>query len=509
MKQSQSLKTTQKLALTMQLQQSLRILSLSTTELQAEIDAQLEENPFLEVVDEYNEQAASSIDTAKSGDTIDHTNPAEPNESGDQDELRDLSQTMENMQLSNELSMDVNWEDLYDYSYSNAETEDTDFNQLYSGQIELGSKLTEQLNLLHLSHLDRIIAVTIIDAIDPQGYLESSVAEIVQSVQLNLLSCDEQVLAQLDLCIEDCAAPEVEAVRKQIMHLEPMGCGCLNLVEFLLLQLSKASLTPNVGHNAKKLLEHPDLLAKKDKPALLKATKLSEADFREALLALQQLHSSPVRLDDQPMQSQTIPDLIVSSKNNTYTLELNPDVLPKLRASKTNFHRINAANDAQSQTFIKENQHNAKTFIRAVQDRNATLLKVANAILRSQPAYLQHGASALRPMILKDIAEQLGMHESTISRATSNKFMLCKHGLIELKSFFSSSLSTHAGDDASSTAICMRIKKLISQEGPKPLSDQKIAEQLNSEGVDIARRTVAKYREMMGIYPTSERKKLL
>lgn len=483
MKLSVGLKVANSLSLTPQLQQAIRLLQLSSLELEQEIQIQLDSNPLLEKVEEQN-SVESLSNLEKEQDNSDLTNELNADH------------------LPDDLPVDTDWDDVYTHqstSLGSAEFEEREDNR--QGHLGLKEHMLEQINLLHFSQIDRLIAYCIIDSLDDKGFLDVEISEITSSVQhlLESMEYDEE--------IED---DEVLVVLKHIQRLDPIGIGSRNLAECLMVQLESLPVQTAYRNEAIVLLKHYELLISNELAKLLKQTGLNTDQLKSAVNLLKTLKAHPgLEFEDKDSDYQ-IPDVVVMKRNDHWQVQLNPDVMPKLRINSFYANMIRRADQSDENQYLRNQMLEAKNFIKSVDERHKTLLKVASCIVEHQKAFLEIGAEGMKPLVLRDIAEEVELHESTVSRVTTNKYMLTPRGLFELKYFFSSHVGTTSGGEASSTAIRAKIKKLVSEENPrKPLSDNTIANLLKAEGIDVARRTVAKYRESLNIASSSERKVLI
>ena len=484
MKPTLQLRMGQQLTMTPQLQQAIRLLQLSTLELQQEIQLALENNPLLE-----QEEVE---DTAT--DAEQETPPTTNNEQLATD------QAMEQHQLSDELPMDTQWDEIYTASSGSSGSgglpeglEDT----VYQGETTetLQDYLLWQMRLTPFSETDQAIALAIIDAIDEAGYLSLDIDDILASVEGG-----EQEIE----------ADEVEAVLKRIQHFDPLGVAARSVQECLRIQLdAQPSETPWLVEAQALIAQHMDLLATRDYRSIQRLTGLKEEELREVLALIQQLEPRPGNNLLQASSDYVIPDVVVTKQQGVWRADLNQEALPKVRLNQTYAAMGQDRSGADGQ-FIRQYTQDAKWFIKSLESRNETLLKVANCIVDQQQAFFEYGAEAMKPMVLNQVAEVVEMHESTISRVTTQKFLHSPKGVFELKYFFSSHVATESGGECSSTAIRAFIKKLVAAESPvKPLSDSKIAQLLAEQGIQVARRTIAKYRESLAIPPSNQRKRLL
>jgi RNA polymerase sigma-54 factor len=483
MKASLQLKVSQSLTMTPQLQQAIRLLQLSSIELQTEIQDALESNMMLELEEDIEEEAV----------------PATQGDSPDNGEM-ELKAEIENNNIPEELPVDTGWDDIYEGggSYSRGSETDSDYRAIENQDGEdqtLRDHLLWQLNLTPTSETDRAIATAIIDALDDDGYLTSSLEDIH-----DLLGKDQEV-----------GLDEIEANLHLVQSMEPTGVGARDLRECLLLQLAQMDPdTPWLEEARRLVAEHLDLLAAHDYNQLMRRMKMSRDELSEVISLIQSLNPRPGgQVHDQFIQY-VVPDVYVKKVRGVWRVELNNEAVPRLRINSEYASMIKRADNSSDNTSLKSHLQEARWFIKSLQSRSETLLRVATCIVERQRAFLEYGEEAMKPLILHDIAQALDMHESTISRVTTRKYMHTPRGIFELKYFFSSHVSTDHGGAASSTAIRALIKKLIAAEKPeRPLSDSKIASQLGEQGINVARRTVAKYREAMAIPPSNERKRLI
>ncbi|MCM1936392.1 RNA polymerase factor sigma-54 [Acinetobacter radioresistens] len=481
MKLSVGLKVANSLSLTPQLQQAIRLLQLSNLELEQEIQLQLESNPLLEQIDDEN-----SISTLSNSNNTD---------------IHELDQSLNADHLPEELPVDTHWDEIYIHQSTALETpefqEQEDNNHK---SLNLKQHLFEQINLLHFSQIDQLIAYCLVDSLDQRGFLEAEIEEITASVQNLLAEMGHE---------EEVEDDEVYVVLKHIQQLDPLGAGSRNLAECLRIQLEALPSVP-VIQDALILLEHYHLLIANDLGKLLKQTGLNTERLKSAINMLKTLKAYPgIEFEDESSNYQ-IPDVIVSKKDQIWHVQLNTDILPKLRINSFYAGMIRRADQSTDNNYLKDQLYEAKNFIKSIDERHKTLLKVASCIVEHQRTFFEIGAEGMKPLILREVAEEVQLHESTVSRVTSNKYMLTPRGLFELKYFFSSHVGTTSGGEASSTAIRAMIKKLVSNENPrKPLSDNSITNLLKEEGIDVARRTVAKYRESLNIPSSSDRKVLI
>ncbi|MBB5322125.1 RNA polymerase sigma-54 factor [Marinobacter oulmenensis] len=503
MKASLQLKLGQSLTMTPQLQQAIRLLQLSTLDLQQEIQQALESNPMLE-----NAEDDDQADTASESERNDtDTDTSVSDSSSDWDEA-DSSQdwSTENDAPDNipdDLPVDTAWDDIYQsapapVTRGGDEENETDFETRNSATETLQDHLEWQLNLTPLSDRDQAIAHSLMDAVDDRGYLTSTLEEI----HAGLAEDNDEDPLELD---------EVEAVLHRLQHFDPPGVFARDLQECLLIQLNQLPQdTPWLRQARLVVTQFLHLLGNRDYAQLLRRSRLKEDQLREVLALITSLNPRPGDVMDRAEPDYVIPDVIVRKHQGRWRVELNPEIAPRIRVNASYASLIRRADSSADNTYLRDQLQEAKWFIKSLQSRNETLLKVATRIVEHQQEFLEYGDEKMKPLILSDIAQAVEMHESTISRVTTQKYMHTPRGIFELKYFFSSHVSTAEGGECSSTAIRAMIKKLIAEETPKkPLSDSKIATMLGEQGINVARRTVAKYREAMHIPPSNERKRLV
>ncbi len=505
MKPSLVLKMGQQLTMTPQLQQAIRLLQLSTLDLQQEIQEALESNPMLERQEDGDDFDASEPPAADgSADPVPAPNQEESyQETSYQEPAAPTVDNLEdgdwNERNAPELPVDTAWDDVYQSSSSSSlpsnDDDEWDFTTRTSAGTSLHSHLLWQLNLASMSDKDRLIAVTLIDCINNQGYLDETLDDVLQAF-------DPELDIELD---------EVQAVLHRIQQFEPAGVAARDLRECLLLQLRQLPAKTLWLSEAKRLCaDYLDLLGSHDYSQLLRRMKLKEEQLRQVVGLIQSLNPRPGSQIESSEPEYVVPDVVVRKHNERWLVELNQEAMPRLRVNPQYAGFVKRADSSADNTFMRNQLQEARWFIKSLQSRNETLMKVATQIVEHQRGFLEYGDEAMKPLVLHDIAEAVGMHESTISRVTTQKFMHTPRGIYELKYFFSSHVSTTEGGECSSTAIRAIIKKLVAVENAKkPLSDSKIAGLLEAQGIQVARRTVAKYRESLGILPSSERKRLL
>jgi len=521
MKISLQLKMGQHLTMTPQLQQAIRLLQLSTLDLQQEIHQALESNPMLEVDESYEGDGTDTDYDSETGERPDKLVSEQETESrtyeeqqekftelasdsnfesGNYESSADESRWEES--IPENLAVDTSWDDIYQNSYSMggpAPDSDNDFESRDSASESLQDHLMWQLNLTTMSDTDRIIAMTIIDAVDSNGQLSVSVESILSSLQ-----------EQLDI-EED----EVLAVLHRVQHFDPIGVAYRDLSDCLLIQLNQVpadAITDPVRHAKLLVKDHLPLLGNRDYAQIMRLTRMKEPELRDAIAIIERLNPRPGSDIAPSSATYIVPDVFVTKdkRSGRWRVELNPDTAPKLRINPDYAALVRRSENSTENNYLRDNLQEARWFLKSLQSRNETLLKVASRIVEYQHGFLEHGDEAMKPLVLHDIAEAVEMHESTISRVTTQKYMHTPRGIFELKYFFSSHVSTAAGGECSSTAIRALIKKMVAAENPrKPLSDSKITQLLEDQGINVARRTIAKYRESLSIPPSTERKRLV
>lgn len=493
--------------MTPQLQQAIRLLQLSTLDLQQEIQEALDTNPLLEVSEEGDSGDTDSDNNTSNQDQSEITAAATndgPMEGMEQaaasdDSNPDWESEPSTDNLPDELPVDTQWDDLLPSSSAPASSSedfmDGDSDSRNPASESLRDQLLWQLNLTRLSDTDRLIALSIIDATDSNGRLAMSVEEI-----------HESLVEHLDIDLD-----EVVAVLHRLQQFEPAGVCTSSLQECLMVQLEQLPGDTPWLEQAKIIISrHINQLASSDFGQIMRRTRLDEQQLREVLTLIQSLDPNPGQTAVPDEVEYVIPDIFVSKREGRWTVELNPDIAPKLRINREYASLIKRADTSADNTFLRDNLQEARWFLKSLHSRNETLMKVATKIVEHQRNFLEYGEEAMKPLVLHDIAEAVEMHESTISRATTNKYMHTPRGIFELKYFFSSHVATATGGECSSTAIRALIKKLVAAENPrKPLSDNKITQILEDQGIKVARRTIAKYRDTLFIPPSNERKRLV
>ena len=470
MKQALQLKLGQQLVLTPQLQQAIKLLQMSTIDLQQTIDETLESNALLE------------------HDTDDST------EDSTESQEVDFSASTPVDEATQDLAVDTTWEDILPSAApppSNYQT-DAQFAEQDSEERSLQDHLLWQLNLTRFSDIDRVIALALIDAIDTDGRLTQT-PEGIQS----------------DLAIDGVDLEEVLAVLHRLQHFEPSGLFAEDLRECLLIQLRQLPPTTPFRDVAGALVSrHLSQLPSTPLRQLAKKLRAEESELEGAMQLIRSLDPTPGASIGDEQTGYVTPDIFVRQHNDRWLVELNPDISPKLRVNE-HYVAILSEGSASDKGYAKEHLQEARWFMKSLQSRNETLLKVASKIVEHQRSFLEQGEIGMKPLVLADIASEVELHESTVSRATTQKYMHTPRGTFELKYFFSSRLTGDDGEDASSTAIKATIRQLVTDEDiRKPLSDAKLCILLKDQGMTVARRTIAKYREQLNIPPSNERKRL-
>jgi RNA polymerase sigma-54 factor len=511
MKPGLSLRMSQHLALTPQLQQSIRLLQLSTLELSQEVEQMLDDNPFLERASEeapIEEYGLSQADARVSlGDHLSESANASDHHADDneprEEALTDVAESWEGDGSVDMQPDDSEWGGDAGSRKNNNDQDTADATELVRSAGSLTDHLHRQALSLRLSEIDRAALRFLIESVNEDGYLEDSLTELAAT----LAPADD--LEQIDELVH-----RFTVALGLLQSLEPVGVGARNLNECLQLQL-RAQLRDNPGdstaHAALKICGQAlELIAKRDVKKLAQLCGEDEAQIKAALQHIARLEPKPGRPFVQAERNIIVPDVIVTSVGRgaapKFRVQLNPDVMPKLRVHDIYANALRGGK-GDNHAGLQQRLQEARWFIKNIQQRFDTILRVSSAIVERQKNFLTHGELAMRPLVLREIADELGMHESTISRVTTAKYMHTPQGTFELKYFFGSGLGTDSGNAASSTAVRALIKQFVAAENlAKPLSDNQISEMLKEQGIDCARRTVAKYREALRIAPANLRK---
>jgi len=458
LKPSLQLKLGQSLTMTPQLQQAIRLLQLPVLDLNAEIQEALEENIMLEMEDlpdlpQTSAESTAEIETLKSEDFWQTRSAERTQDGGWNGEGRPIS----------------------DFADESGQT--------------LREHLLWQLEMEHFTPREVIIGEAIIDSINDDGYLTADLGEIYASLD------KESAVVE----------SEIERTLTKIQRLDPVGVGARSISECIVLQLSQLEWeTPGLQLAISIASDHLDLVAIRDYGELRRSLRTSEDELHEALALVRGCNPKPGLAVSPPSTEYVIPDVFVRKIDNRWQVEISPTGVPRLSVNQQYAKLLRGSGE---HAVLKSQLQEARWLIRSLEIRNETLLKVATSIVERQTEFLEHGDESMKPMVLRDVAEEIGMHESTISRVTTNKYMHTPRGVFEFKYFFSSHLSSASGEDQSSTSVRAKIRKLIGAENPKkPLSDSKITNLLKEGGISVARRTVAKYREAMNIPSSSDRR---
>ena len=530
MKQGLSLRTSQHLALTPQLQQSIRLLQLSTMELSSEVDQMLDDNPFLERSEDAAERESYGLEQADTAVSANDRELESATYSGSDDTYTAKSSTESSAEESSTTLDDgPSWEGDGTVSLSPDDSEwggearahgnnltgddEMDATELARNQESLQSFLLRQALTLRLSPEDQAALYFLIESLNDDGYLEDELTDLATG-----LAGDD------DSQIEELVHHFTVALRL-LQSLEPTGVGAQNLAQCLRLQLTALQalqVDPGVDADtlavALRICAQPmDLLARRDIKHLMPVCNASDAQVRAAIALIGRLEPKPGRRFVNVERNIVVPDVLVVAVGQgpqvKFQVRLNPEVMPRLRvhdiyANALKGHKAGGS-DAANFAALQQRLQEARWFIKNIQQRFDTILRVSSAIVERQKSFFVHGELAMRPLVLREIADELGLHESTISRVTTAKYMATPFGTFELKYFFGSGLGTESGGNASSTAVRALIKQFVAAESPKkPLSDNQLAEMLKEQGIECARRTVAKYREGLRIAPASLRKSL-
>ncbi|MES2399182.1 MAG: RNA polymerase factor sigma-54 [Pseudomonadota bacterium] len=515
MKQGLSLRVSQHLALTPQLQQSIRLLQLSTLELSQEVEQMLDENPFLEVTEESaarEEFGLDHINTPVSQDiqefeSVGDAIPGSALDSG-VSSTPDAETTPE---LSSEAKLEESWEgdgtvesapDDGEWGgdaqprKSNNDEGDTDASDMARSHESLQDHLHRQSLSLRLSEEDRAALHFLIESLNDDGYLDDTLASLAKGLAGDDLEQAEELEQHFAMAL------------KLLHHMEPAGVGARNLAECLGLQLLDCKDCDET-RAAMAICKQPmELLAKRDVKRLSQLCGYSDTVIKAAIALIGRLDPKPGRRFVNVERNLIVPDVLVVKSGRGFKVTLNGDVMPKLRVHDIYANALKQ-HKGQGGQALQQRLQEARWFIKNIQQRFDTILRVSTAIVERQKNFFSHGELAMRPLVLREIADELGLHESTISRVTTAKYMSTPFGTFELKYFFGSALGTETGGNASSTAVRALIKQfVVSESTKKPLSDNQISEMLKEQGIECARRTVAKYREALRIAPANLRKSL-
>ena len=505
MKQSLQVRLSQHLALTPQLQQSIRLLQLSTLELNQEVEQMLAQNPLLEPEEDF------SVATPELAEMRQSATAAE--DSGADGELGGGSEAESTPEIAAEdfgKTEREDWEngterDDFDGirelpsnssgSNSGAGDDDSERSAQESAEISLQEHLNQQLAGMGLSETDRMALRVLIESLNEDGYLEDPLEEIAAALVPDDAESQEDLLDHLRIAL------------RWLQNMDPTGVGARDLAECLVLQLRTLKANPVQAVAIRVSLDHLELLAKRDMKRLCALTGATETQLREAQTLICTLEPKPGRRFARGQAAAVVPDVIVRKVGRELRVMLNPEVAPKLRINELYANALRATRGGISNSALGGQLQEARWFIKNIQQRFDTILRVSQAIVERQKGFFTHGELAMKPLVLREIADELGLHESTISRVTTAKYMATSFGTFELKYFFGSGLNTDAGGNASSTAVRALIKQFVAAEDvDKPLSDSALSSMLEEQGIQVARRTVAKYREALKIAPANLRK---
>ncbi|MBX7244127.1 MAG: RNA polymerase factor sigma-54 [Candidatus Sumerlaeaceae bacterium] len=523
LQQNQKLLQTQRLIMTPQMQQSIQLLQMSSLDLEQLATQEMMENPFLELSDDADESEDDKAPETEDSDLRADSEDASPDDYSEPDAetsnsdavvddiIPDLSamtsdtvstpeapdtSTSDFLEKDHFEDVDVNWDDCYDgaesrvYSAASSDEEDRDFTEYVAVRENLFDSLKWQLHVCALDKRGIEIGDYIIGSMDDDGYLRVPLEELAEDIK--------------------CSVEDVERVLKVIQTFDPVGVGARNLAECLRLQLvARGVKNPLVFE----ILDHHfDFLQKKKFKEIARTLKVTQDEVRDVFHMISHLEPKPGRSRSSEQTKYIQPDVYVKKVDDRYMIFLQEGRMTGLRINRYYqdvLMRKDAALDGKEKEFAQDKYRSAVWLIKNIEKRKSTILKVTEAIMDFQKEFLEKGTKALRPLTLKEVAEVVGMHESTVARVTSNKYVETPRGIFELKYFFSPGLETESGEDASSTSIKEMLRQMISAENPaKPLSDQKLAEMIRLKGINIARRTVAKYREQLKILSAKLRKEV-
>jgi RNA polymerase sigma-54 factor len=510
MKPSLQLKLSQHLALTPQLQQSIRLLQLSTLELSQELEQILAENPLLERLDDpladcarispngsLDTGSASSVSSQSDSPTQTADAPASSADGAGEDSGFEGDGDRGSNDDGDGFGQDWGADGRGSRSDGDNDGDDRDFAQIGDGGITLVEHLIGQLAGTGASQRDRVLVTLLIEELDPDGYLRTPLDEVLAALPVELELEPEEISGALRL----------------LQSFDPPGIAARSVSESLMLQLAAIAEADRPERAIFRLAmlvarDHLDLLAARDFARLKRLLRCDDDALREAQTLIQSLNPRPGSGFAGEPAAFVVPDVIVRRTRSGWQATLNPDVMPKLRINDVYAQILKRGRSASNGNLSTQLQE-ARWLVKNVQQRFETIQRVSQAVVDRQQAFFTHGAVAMRPLVLREIAEELSLHESTISRVTTHKYMATPFGTFEIKYFFGSHVATDTGGTASSTAIRAVIKQLIAEEDPhQPLSDSRIAELLGEQGIVVARRTVAKYREALQIAPVAQRKSL-
>lgn len=498
MKQSLQLRLGQQLTMTPQLQQAIRLLQLSTLELQTEIQQALDSNLMLEPAGEFDDDQPDLLESENEELELELPPAAAVEPAATELRQKEAEAAAAPDAIPEELPLDLQWDDIYDGSTSYSAADPEAYYDPLENQAAASGSLREHLlwqaHLSNFTEQDRAIAEIIIDSIRDDGYLGCTLEDIRASLPPQLSLGEDEILPVL----------------RRIQRFDPVGVGARDPAEALLIQLGQlAPSTPYLDQAKALIAEHLDLLINRQYAQLMRRMKIDEPDLQATMALIQTLNPRPGASISNERVDYVVPDVIVRRVQGEWQAELNGDALPRIRINSYYASLVRRADNSADNTTLRNHLQEARWFIKSLRSRNDTLLKVARCIVARQRGFFDHGEEHMQPLVLREVADEVDMHESTISRITTQKYMHTPRGTLEFKYFFSSHVMTTDGDEASATAIRARIRRLIAAEDPaSPLSDNRIMELLREEGIDVARRTVAKYREAMNIVSSTERRRL-
>ncbi|MDG0969017.1 MAG: RNA polymerase factor sigma-54 [Porticoccaceae bacterium] len=499
------LKFSQQLTMTPQLQQAIKLLQLSTLELGQEITEQLYSNPLLELddgdtntvtetTDKDNIQSKDTSVVDLNADTSDLHSAA--HDASEKTVTESEAEGDWSAPSASDLPVDANWDENFSSSMATSSSGENNWEQVYQVTESLQDHLTWQLNLTPMSSRDQHIAEAFIDAIKPSGLISANLTDILSH--------------QSDHDTEDpIEEDELIAVLHRLQQFDPPGIFARDIKECLLIQLYQLSLdTPFIHQAIRLVVDFLTDIASIDIASLMKRTRYKMEELQGALKLIRSLTPRPGESLTVNTAEYIAPDAYVEKVDGRWQVRLNDGNMPRLKINDIYSSLIKRADNSEQNQYLKDNLADARWFLRSIESRNETLMRVAITIVEFQQGFLDNGPISMKPMVLSDIATKLELHESTISRVTTAKYLATPQGIFELKYFFSSHVSTSAGGEFSSTAVCAILKTLVEAENPsKPLSDNKLMGLLEAQGIQVARRTVAKYRESLGIASSSQRKR--
>jgi RNA polymerase sigma-54 factor len=508
MRQGLQLKISQQLTMTPQLQQAIRLLQLSTLELRQEMIEQLYNNPLLEIEEDGNSESGNNeaASQTQQSSQSDGENNSDLNSDQTKEQTSDQNDEQNSdyewsEEIPQDLPVDANWDDVYTPPTPTSTGAEVNLEQVHQVTESFQGHLEWQLNLTPFSDTDREIAAAFIDAIDSSGLIGEDLLDVVAHIQQG----DSHLQTQEEQIQED----ELVAVLHRLQQFDPPGVFARDIRECLLIQLKQMAEETEYLQSAMLLVnDFLEDIASIDSARLAKKAGLDADQLQGSLQLIRSLNPRPGEAFNSNDIDYIVPDAYVEKIKGRWKVQLNDSNMPRLRINDSYSALIKRSDNSDENQFLKDNLAEARWFLRSIESRNETLMRVAMTIVELQQGFLDYGPVAMKPMVLSDIASKLELHESTISRVTTSKYLATPQGIYELKYFFSSHVSTSGGGECSSTAVCAILKEMIGAEQPaKPLSDNKLTSLLEEQGIQVARRTVAKYRESMGIPSSSQRKR--